>query len=71
MRTRIPTSIPCTLLLAGIAQATPNWDRFEDIPGAKAVQQAQANLDACSFCHALPKSIDHRAFLPSPPESFK
>ena len=29
------------------------------------------NLDACSFCHALPKSIDHRAFLPSPPESFK
>lgn len=42
MRIRIMASIPCALLLVGLVSATPSWDRFEDIPGAKAVQEAQS-----------------------------
>ena len=39
---RFTTAISCGLICLGSVHASSSWDRFQDIPGARAVQNAQA-----------------------------
>ena len=43
MRTWIMVLVPCVMFLAELGVGATSWDRFEDIPGAPAVQKALAN----------------------------